>query len=185
MSSTNLLTSGARMVVTTHKEDGTSVLHSDRIVEAFSPLGPAQSSFVVFDSRPSVPVDNREAPPAPAPTPQEALPPPPRAPPRAPPGGVFFGVANMAPRRSAPMHRTASLDYGVVLSGEVVLGLDGGEETTLRAGDVVVQQGANHAWHNRTDDVCRIAFVCVGAEKIKLANGEELEETVIKLPPPS
>ncbi|KAI1775424.1 hypothetical protein F4818DRAFT_441520 [Hypoxylon cercidicola] len=171
MSSNNTLTSGARMVVTSHKEDGTSVLHSDSIVEAFSPPGLTLSSFIVFDARASVPVNNQEAPP----DLQKTIP-------RVAPGGVNFVITNIAPRHSVPMHRTISLDYGVVLSGEIVLGLDDGEETTLKAGDVIVQQGANHAWHNRTDEVCRISFVCVGSEKIKLANGEELEQTITKLP---
>ncbi|KAI4859853.1 hypothetical protein F4820DRAFT_138964 [Hypoxylon rubiginosum] len=171
MTSNNALTSGARMVVTAHKEDGTSVLHSDSVIEAFSPMGPTRSSFVTFDARPSVPVDNRQTPPDLS-----------RAFPRVPPGGVTFCITNMAPRHSAPMHRTVSLDYAVVLSGEIVLALDGGEETTLRAGDVVVQQGVNHAWHNRTDEVCRIACFMVGSEKITLASGEVLEQTVIKRP---
>ncbi|KAI6085776.1 hypothetical protein F4821DRAFT_145159 [Hypoxylon rubiginosum] len=171
-----LLTSGARMVVTRHLDDGTAAFHSDSLVDAFSPLGPALSSFVVFDARPSVPVDNRAAPTNLA-----------RTVPRAPPGGVTFCFTNVAPRHRVPMHRTLSLDYGVVLSGEIVLVLDGGEgkETTLQAGDVIVQQGVSHAWHNRIDEVCRIAFVSVGAEKVRLASGEELEEMMVKLPPPS
>ncbi|KAI1410243.1 hypothetical protein F5Y13DRAFT_75564 [Hypoxylon sp. FL1857] len=169
MSSNNALQTGARVIVTTHKEDGTSVFHSDRVVEPFSPFGPTRSSFNVFDARPSVPVNNQEEPK----DLQKTLP-------RVPQTGITFCITNMAPRHSAPMHRTLSLDYAVVLSGEIVLELDGGEEKTVKAGDVIVQQGVNHAWHNRTDEVCRIAFVMVGSEKIKLADGQELEETVFK-----
>lgn len=58
------------------------------------------------------------------------------------------------------MHRTESIDYGIVLEGEVVLILDKGE-TTVRAGDIVVQRGTNHAWSNRSGQVCRIAFVLI------------------------
>ncbi|KAI1142034.1 hypothetical protein F5Y05DRAFT_402054 [Hypoxylon sp. FL0543] len=163
------LQSGARVIVTAHKEDGASVFHSDRVVEPFSPFGPTGSSFVVFDARPSVPVNNQEEP-------KDLR----KTLPRVPQTGVSFCITNMAPRHSAPMHRTLSLDYAVVLSGEIVLELDGGEEKTVRAGDVIVQRGVNHAWHNRTDKVCRIAVVGVGSEKIKLPNGQELEETVIK-----
>ncbi|OTA56049.1 hypothetical protein K449DRAFT_387810 [Hypoxylon sp. EC38] len=169
MSSSNTLHSGARVIVTTHKEDGTSVFHSDRVVESFSPFGPERSSFSVFDARPSVPVNNLEEPK----DLQKTLP-------RVTPTGVTFCITNMAPRQSAPMHRTISLDYGVVLSGEIVLELDGGKEKIVKAGEFIVQQGVNHAWHNRTDEVCRIAFVMVGSEKIKLADGRELEETVFK-----
>jgi quercetin dioxygenase-like cupin family protein len=78
------------------------------------------------------------------------------------------------------MHRTLSLDYAVVLSGEIVLELDSGEEKTVREGEFIVQRGANHAWHNRSEtEVCRIVFVMVGAEAMKSAKGEDLAETVI------
>jgi Cupin domain len=63
--------------------------------------------------------------------------------------------------RQSPVHRTESIDYGIVLEGEIVLILDH-SEVTLHAGDVVVQRGTDHAWANRTDAVCRIAFILVG-----------------------
>jgi len=56
------------------------------------------------------------------------------------------------------MHRTETVDYGIVLEGELVLILDEGE-TTVYPGDIVVQRGTNHAWANRSDKPCRIAFV--------------------------
>ena len=56
------------------------------------------------------------------------------------------------------MHRTESVDYGIVLSGEIVLLLDD-SEVHLKTGDVVVQRGTVHAWTNRTDTICRMAFV--------------------------
>jgi hypothetical protein len=58
------------------------------------------------------------------------------------------------------MHRTETIDYGIVLEGEVVLILDEGE-TTMRAGDIVVQRGTNHAWANRSNKNCRIAFILI------------------------
>jgi hypothetical protein len=58
------------------------------------------------------------------------------------------------------MHRTKTVDYGIVLSGEIYLVLDKGE-TLLKAGDVVVQRGTNHAWSNRSDKPCRMAFILV------------------------
>ena len=58
------------------------------------------------------------------------------------------------------MHRTESIDYGVVISGEVTLVLDKGE-TLLKAGDVVIQRGTNHAWANRSGKPCRMLFVLV------------------------
>jgi mannose-6-phosphate isomerase-like protein (cupin superfamily) len=56
------------------------------------------------------------------------------------------------------MHKTKSVDYGIMLEGELVLVLDE-EEVTLRAGDVVIQRGTNHAWANRSDKRVVIAFV--------------------------
>ncbi len=62
--------------------------------------------------------------------------------------------------RHAHMHRTETIDYGIVLEGEIVLILDEGE-TTVRAGDIVIQRGTNHGWANRTDRNCRIVFVLI------------------------
>ena len=62
--------------------------------------------------------------------------------------------------RHAHMHRTETVDYGIVLDGEIVLIMDDGE-TTVRAGDIVVQRGTNHGWANRTDRNCRIAFILI------------------------
>ncbi|KQP70006.1 hypothetical protein ASF40_09210 [Microbacterium sp. Leaf288] len=62
-------------------------------------------------------------------------------------------------------HRTDSLDYAVVLSGEITLLVDDGE-TTLRAGDVVVQRATNHAWSNRTNESARVLFVLIGTPSL-------------------
>jgi mannose-6-phosphate isomerase-like protein (cupin superfamily) len=58
------------------------------------------------------------------------------------------------------MHRTQSVDYGVVIEGEMVLVLDEGE-AVLRPGSVVIQRGTNHAWANRSGRVCRMLFVLI------------------------
>ncbi len=58
------------------------------------------------------------------------------------------------------MHRTETVDFGIVLEGEMTLVLDAAE-TSLHAGDVVIQRGTSHAWSNRSDRVCRMAFVLV------------------------
>jgi len=59
------------------------------------------------------------------------------------------------------MHRTESIDYGVVIEGEMTLVLDE-EEVLLKPGSVVVQRGTNHAWANRSGKPCRMLFVLVG-----------------------
>ena len=63
------------------------------------------------------------------------------------------------------MHRTDTVDYVVVLSGEVSLELDDGETVHLSAGDCVVQNGTRHAWRNSSSAPCLIAFAIVGAHR--------------------
>ncbi|HEV2495701.1 MAG TPA: cupin domain-containing protein [Terriglobia bacterium] len=63
------------------------------------------------------------------------------------------------------MHTTDSVDFDVVVFGEVVMELDDGAEVVLKAGDCVIQNGTRHAWHNRSSDNCVIAFSLVGAER--------------------
>ena len=76
------------------------------------------------------------------------------------PGGTKIRVNEFPPGVVSPTHRTQSVDYGIVLDGEVVLVLDG-TETVLRAGDVVVQRGTSHRWENRTERAARMAFVLI------------------------
>jgi mannose-6-phosphate isomerase-like protein (cupin superfamily) len=65
--------------------------------------------------------------------------------------------------RHPGFHKTHSIDYAIVLSGKVVALMDEGE-VLLRAGDVLIQRGTNHAWSNRTDEPAYLAFVLVDAE---------------------
>ena len=62
--------------------------------------------------------------------------------------------------RHPMMHRTETIDYGIVLEGEIWLIVDE-SETLMRAGDIAIQRGTNHAWANRSNANCRIAFVLV------------------------
>ena len=78
-------------------------------------------------------------------------------------------VGDHAPAKGLPprhpmMHRTRSLDYAIILSGEIYMLLDD-QEVLLKAGDVIVQQATNHAWVNRSKEVCRIAFILMDAQE--------------------
>ena len=75
-----------------------------------------------------------------------------------------MGIANQGVARHAGMHRTRSIDYAVVMEGEIDMLLDD-SEVHLRAGDVLVQQGTNHAWVNRGSRPCRVAFVLIDARE--------------------
>jgi mannose-6-phosphate isomerase-like protein (cupin superfamily) len=74
-------------------------------------------------------------------------------------------AADAATRRHPGMHKTDTVDYCIVLSGEIHAVLDEGE-VLLRAGDCLIQRGTNHAWSNRTDEPCVIAFVLVAARPL-------------------
>lgn len=75
-------------------------------------------------------------------------------------GAGHASNAAKAGAKHALMHRTETVDYGIVLEGELVLIMDEGE-TTVRAGDIVIQRGTNHGWANRSDANCRIAFILI------------------------
>jgi mannose-6-phosphate isomerase-like protein (cupin superfamily) len=61
------------------------------------------------------------------------------------------------------MHRTETIDYAIVLSGEITMVMDD-RDVELKAGDVLVQCGTNHAWSNRSNAPCVIAFVLIDGE---------------------
>ena len=78
-------------------------------------------------------------------------------------GGSVVRVMTIEPGHRSPMHRTQTLDFGVVIEGAIDLELDDGAVRTVRAGDVVVQRGSIHAWCNTSDRPCRIAFILIAA----------------------
>ncbi|MBT2305201.1 cupin domain-containing protein [Variovorax paradoxus] len=78
-------------------------------------------------------------------------------------------IAEPAPMRGLPprhafMHRTRTIDYAIVLHGEIDMLLDE-DEIHLTAGDVLVQQGTNHAWVNRGTETCRVAFILIDSKE--------------------
>jgi quercetin dioxygenase-like cupin family protein len=89
--------------------------------------------------------------------------------------GSVIRVIDMLPGKESPMHRTNSIDYGIVLQGEIELELDDGAKMTVREGGVIIQRGTNHLWRNTTDKVTRIAFILIEAPAY-LHNGVPLDE---------
>ena len=78
------------------------------------------------------------------------------------------------------MHTTPTVDYGIVLDGEIWLELDEGRSTLLRQHDVVVQNGTRHAWRNKSDRTATLAFVLIGAKLERSArqpNEDHLEHS--------
>lgn len=150
-----------RRVVTGHTPDGVSVVVADGPVPVSRQI---PEDGVAFHE-----IWNTSGAPAPLtaveevdPTERElAVPPPER--------GTKIRINEFAPGfldergLQSPVHRTASVDYGIVLEGEITLVLDD-SEVTLRAGDVVVQRGTDHAWANRGDVTAKVVFVLVDGE---------------------
>ena len=80
-----------------------------------------------------------------------------------PENGTRFIVMEFAAGIASEMHRTETIDYVIMLEGELTLIMDICE-TTVRAGDIVIQRGTNHGWANRSGKVCRLAFVLIDGQ---------------------
>jgi quercetin dioxygenase-like cupin family protein len=86
-----------------------------------------------------------------------------------PPNGTRFTINDVPPGYSGPLHRTESLDYAVILAGDIDMVLDE-ERLSLNAGDVIVQRGTNHSWLNRGTTWGRILFVLIDAEPLNIGH---------------
>ena len=161
-----------RRVVTGHDAQGRSVVLSDGSPPQHHPMhGPeVGADFVEIWSTPR---------PVPELTSVEASEPNERPFTIMPPTGHLMRIIRIYPAsrggRRTVMHRTKTLDYAVVIEGEIVLILDD-SEVVLRKGDVSVQRGTDHAWENRTDRETLMAFFHLDAEFS--------EELLAKLPQP-
>jgi quercetin dioxygenase-like cupin family protein len=82
-----------------------------------------------------------------------------------PEGGSLFRIVDFPPGAKGEMHRTRSVDYGLVLEGEIDMLLPEAK-VRLRRGDVLVQQGVDHAWENNGAATCRIAFILIDAKHV-------------------
>jgi mannose-6-phosphate isomerase-like protein (cupin superfamily) len=80
-------------------------------------------------------------------------------------GQKLPGLADVMEPENPGMHTTDTVDFDLVISGEVVLELDDGAEVLLKAGDCVIQNGTRHAWHNRTSEPVTLAVALIGARR--------------------
>jgi naringenin degradation protein FdeH len=86
-----------------------------------------------------------------------------------PANGTRFAVIDFPPGNSGRMHRTETIDYVIVIAGEIDMDMDD-STVHLRAGDVMVQRGTNHAWVNRGQERARLAFVLVDAKPLGIGH---------------
>lgn len=153
-----------RRVVTGHTKEGTAIFTADETFETkVIPTGDA--AFSLIWTTESVPADlnddtdgrYREA--------GTTL-----------KGGSVIRVVDMLPGAQSPFHRSSSIDYGIVLSGEVELELDNKVVKTLGPGSIIVQRGTIHLWRNPSEtEICRIVFVLIEAKPFEVV-GQPLED---------
>jgi naringenin degradation protein FdeH len=86
-----------------------------------------------------------------------------------PENGSRFIVMEFAPGIASEMHRTETIDYIVMLSGEIDMDMDQ-STVTLKAGDIMVQRGTNHAWVNRSKEPARLAIVLLDAKPLGIGH---------------
>jgi quercetin dioxygenase-like cupin family protein len=86
-----------------------------------------------------------------------------------PENGTRFCVITFPPGNPGRMHRTETIDYVIVMEGELDMDMDD-STVKLKAGDVLVQRGTNHSWVNRGDKVARAAFVLVDAKPLGIGH---------------
>lgn len=157
-------TETTRRVVTGHDAAGRAVFRSD---ERFplTPIPIGGADFALIWTTAEVPVDNNDETDGRARDAALTL-----------RGGSVIRVADLLPGSVSPMHRTSSIDYGIVMSGQIELELDDGAKTLLGPGDIVVQRGTMHLWRNPSaTEKCRIVWVLVEA-KPYLQDGAPLED---------
>jgi len=147
-----------RRVVTGHDANGCAVVKIDEICRNLISIRKGQQSCVVWttDSSPASNDTDQDASQRPVGTTLA--------------GGTVFRVVRYDPGVAPRNHRTDSIDYAVVLAGEIDMELDG-MTTRLKAGDVLVQRGTMHNWVNRGTEPCVIAFVLVDAKPVVVGDG--------------
>lgn len=158
------MTRPARRVVTGHDAQGKSVVVSDGMPPNIRDKGTGVDFLEIWNTA-GTPALLHASEPEPTDGPLNVPPPPLGSKIRL--NDFYPGhIRKLPPRadgRHPMMHRTRSVDYGIVLEGEIIMILDE-QEVRLSAGDIVVQRGTDHAWENRSDSVCRMAFILIGAQ---------------------
>jgi quercetin dioxygenase-like cupin family protein len=155
------MTVKVRRVVTGHDKNGHALVKIDEIAKNVISSRPGASSCVAWTSE-GFPVDNDGDADTSGRKVGTTL-----------AGGIVFRIVEFSPGVAPRNHRTDSIDYAVVMSGEIDMELDDGRSVHLKAGDVLVQRGTIHNWVNKGTAPCQIAFVLVDAKPVS-AGGKTL-----------
>ena len=148
------MNSGLRRVVTGHDKNGKAIVEIDEISQNMKSRRPGANATVIWTT-PAVPYDNTDRADGADAQVDTSL-----------DDGTVFRIIRYEPGVAPRMHRTDSVDYAVVVSGEIDMELDDGVIVHLRAGDVLVQRGTIHNWSNNGTEPCVIAFTLIGAKPI-------------------
>ncbi len=143
-----------RRVVTGHDERGHAKVEIDEIVKNVSSHRPGASSCVVWATK-GFPANNDGFEDPTQSEFQTTL-----------ENGTIFRVVRYEPGVSPRNHRTDSIDYAVVISGEIEMGLDDGVSVNLKAGDLLIQRGTIPNWVKRGKEACVIAFVLISSRPV-------------------
>ena len=155
------MTVKVRRVVTGHDDSGRALVKIDEVAKYIGSSRPGVSACVVWTTD-TIPADNSGRNDAGQKSVATTL-----------PGGTVFRVIEFSPGVAPRVHRTDSIDYAVVISGEIDMELEKGSEVHLKAGDVLVQRGTVHNWINRGAAPCVMAFVLIDAKSV-VAGGKAL-----------
>ena len=155
-----------RRIVTGHNEEGSAVFqHMESVTPVVIPSGDA--AMATLWTTATVPADCNDATDGAKRDAGTTL-----------KSGSVIRVVDMLPGASSPKHRTSSIDYGIIIEGEIELELDHDVFERLGPGDIIVQRGTIHKWRNpSTEQICRIIFVLIEA-KPYLHNHQELPEVM-------
>ena len=142
-----------RRVVTGHDASGRAIVEMDEVAKNLVSSRPGATACVVWTTE-GFPVDNTGEEDAGLRKTGTTL-----------DNGTVFRILELAPGVTPRNHRTDSIDYAIVMSGEVDMELDD-TKVHLKAGDVLVQRGTIHNWVNRGTEPCVIAFVLIAAKPV-------------------
>ena len=141
-----------RRIVTGHDATGRAIFKSDEVFTT-TPIPGGDAAFSLLWTTATVPADNNDETDGRERDAGLTL-----------HHGSVIRIVDMLPGGASPMHRSNSIDYGIVLTGQVELEVDDGAKELLGPGAVIVQRGTMHLWRNASQtETCRIAFILIEA----------------------
>jgi quercetin dioxygenase-like cupin family protein len=156
----------ARRVVTGHDANGKAIVLSDEVIVGPPPMAPGIEGMPLWTTE-GFPTSNQGD----EDTKDDVAG-------ITKPNGTVFTLVTFGPGCTELPHRTRSIDYGIVVSGEIDLALEDGQQVHLKPGDVYVQRGTMHTWINRGTEPCVLAVTIIDSKSFQMKDGTTLEATL-------